>query len=233
MAAKDLIALARAYFNLPGISADPIISALITAASDAIIKYCRRDFNSKNFDEFYNGHGDRRLLLRQYPIQTVQSVRYRPVTVLKIINADTTTNEQARVRVTSEGLTLCTVASGVPAAQAPPSLRRQRHDQAPTDGHQRRRQRLLGHVVGDSTEYALQPVPHMSLPSAKAIPRWSSSSTVRVPNLRLAPTSRLQQDTAISIVESSTQFRGNARNSAILRSSRHCLAKLVDKHKTR
>jgi hypothetical protein len=56
--------------------------------------------------------GDRRLLLRQYPIQSVQSVRYRPATVLKVANTDAT-NVQARVSITSTGLTLIRVQSGV------------------------------------------------------------------------------------------------------------------------
>jgi hypothetical protein len=43
----------------------------------------------------------------------VDSVRYRPVTVLKIINNNNTLNQQARVQVTSVGLNLIRVASGV------------------------------------------------------------------------------------------------------------------------
>src|SRR5262249_30018507 len=63
--------------------------------------------------ELYNGNGDRRLLLREYPILSVESVRYRPVTVLKIINNAPSTNQQARVTVTNIGLTLMRMASGV------------------------------------------------------------------------------------------------------------------------
>ena len=59
-----------------------------------------------------DGNGDRRLILRQYPIASVQSVRYRPVTVLKIINTSSA-NQQARVTVTATGLTLQRIASGV------------------------------------------------------------------------------------------------------------------------
>ena len=114
MATKDLIALARAYQALGGVSnVDSLLGTLITAISDAVEKYCRRRFVSTTYDELYSGDGDRRLLLRQYPIQQVNSVRYRPVTVLKVINNDTATNQQARVVVTSTGLTLVRVASGV------------------------------------------------------------------------------------------------------------------------
>lgn len=114
MAAKDLITLDRAYANLSGVSGvDGTIASFITAASGAVEKYCRRHFYVKSYDELYNGGGDRRLLLREYPVQSVQSVRYRPVTVLKIINSATTQNQQARVQVTSTGVQLTRVASGV------------------------------------------------------------------------------------------------------------------------
>jgi hypothetical protein len=115
VAAKDLITLARAYNNIQGQTSggpyDGLISTLITACSDAIEKYCRRDFYSRFYDELFNGNGDRRLMLRQYPIQSIQSVRYRPVTVLKVINSNYAV-VQARVQVTSTGLTLTSVTGG-------------------------------------------------------------------------------------------------------------------------
>jgi hypothetical protein len=89
-----------------------LLQTLMTAASDAIEKYCRRDFPSTSYDELYSGNGDRKLMLRQYPIVSVQSVRYRPVTVIKITNTDPT-NVQARVTVTSAGLTLLRVKNGL------------------------------------------------------------------------------------------------------------------------
>jgi hypothetical protein len=113
MAAKDLIILSRAYQNLQGVtSVDALLQSLITAASDTIEKYCRRDFLSTAYDELYSGNGDRKLLLRQYPLVSVQSLRYRPGTVLKITNTDST-NVQARASVTSTGLTLVRVKNGV------------------------------------------------------------------------------------------------------------------------
>jgi hypothetical protein len=90
MAAKDLITLARAYQELQGVSnQDALLGTLITACSEVIEKYCLRRFVSTAYDELYNGNGDRRLLLRQYPLQSVKSVRYRPVTVLKVQNTNT------------------------------------------------------------------------------------------------------------------------------------------------
>jgi hypothetical protein len=113
----DLITSARAQYNLNNINLTAnettTLGALVTAVSKAIVKYCRRDFASTAYDELYSGNGQRRLILRQFPIQSIQSVRYRPVTVFKIQNTDTTTNQQARVSVNATGLTLVRVASGV------------------------------------------------------------------------------------------------------------------------
>lgn len=114
MANKDLITSARANYNLVGLSpAYNTLTALITAASDAIEKYCKRRFVTQAYDELYDGKGQRRLQLRQYPIQKVTSVRYRPVTVLKVINNNTTQNQQARVEIQSTGLQCWRMASGV------------------------------------------------------------------------------------------------------------------------
>jgi hypothetical protein len=111
---KDLITLDRAKQDLPVTNdKNALVATLLTACSDAIAKYCRRDFVAKTYDELYNGTGTPKLFLREYPIQSVTWVRYRPVTVIKIINNQTTVNQQARVQITSTGLTLTRVASGV------------------------------------------------------------------------------------------------------------------------
>ena len=123
MALKDLITSGRAVQDMQyfagNATTNAVLQTLITAISDAIEKYCRRRFVSRAYDELYDGNGDRRLLLRQYPIQSVQSVRYRPVTVLKVINNATAQNQQARVQVTSTGLQLWRSASGVPVSETP------------------------------------------------------------------------------------------------------------------
>lgn len=109
----DLIDLDRARQNLPSATNtdEPTISTLISAASRAVMRYCRRNFVQTDYDELYNGTGDRRLILRRYPLLKVASVRYRPVTVLKVQN-NLASTPIARVRVTSTGLTLTRVTSG-------------------------------------------------------------------------------------------------------------------------
>jgi hypothetical protein len=116
----NLIGLERVKLDLGGASApdERTIDALIGAASDWVQKHCRRDFHARAYDELYHGTGDRRLLLREYALLKVQSVRYRPVTVLKVQNTDTATNQQARVTITKDGLELERVASGTRSVDA-------------------------------------------------------------------------------------------------------------------
>jgi hypothetical protein len=114
----DLTDIDRVRQSLPSsVNTDePLLATLITAASRAVMRYCRRDFTQTSYDELYNGTGDRRVILRQYPLISVQSVRYRPVTVLKLIN-NLANTPIARVSVTSTGLNLQTVTAGVSTMQ--------------------------------------------------------------------------------------------------------------------
>jgi len=118
MAAVDLITNARALYNLHNQTLSgaqtTTVNALITACSRAIADFCQRDFVTFSYDELYSGRGQRELILRQYPVQSVQSVRYRPVTVLKIqCTRSTNDTPQARVEVLNTGLRLTRVTSGV------------------------------------------------------------------------------------------------------------------------
>jgi hypothetical protein len=120
----DLIDVDRARQNLPAsVNTDePTIATFITAASRAIEKYCRREFVQETYDELYNGTGDRRLILNRFPLLSVQSVRYRPVTVLKVINNNYPGDPIARVSVTSTGLTLVRVHNGVLLTDGTPTF---------------------------------------------------------------------------------------------------------------
>lgn len=112
MAWNDLITSARAGYNLPASPNASLVSALIAACSTAISRYCKRQFVQQTYDELYNGNAQRQLILRNYPLLSVQSVRYRPVTVVKITNTIANT-PQARASVTSTGLSLNRTTSGV------------------------------------------------------------------------------------------------------------------------
>lgn len=112
MAANDLITRTRAYQALQGVSSvDTLIDTLVTAASDAIHKYCGRNLYDQTYDQLYDGDVPE-LILREYPVQSVTWIRdcYRPV--LDVIQTDPSTNQRATVQVTSTGITLIRVASG-------------------------------------------------------------------------------------------------------------------------
>src|SRR6266542_1659170 len=112
----DLITNARARVALPSAAAsgadDTSITTLVTACSKAIERYCKRVFASTAYDEIYNGNGQHRLMLKQFPVVSVQSVRYRQTIVLQATNTSASV-QQARVSITSTGLSLIRVASGI------------------------------------------------------------------------------------------------------------------------
>jgi len=90
---------------------DTLTDALIAASSDAIRSYCQREFTSKLYDERYGGNGYEKLLLNQYPIESVDRVATGRDSVLEVRNTSST-NQRASVAATKDGLTLQRVASG-------------------------------------------------------------------------------------------------------------------------
>lgn len=91
---------------------DRLLEALLAACSDAARQWCGRDFALREYDELHDGTHAEQLLLRQYPVQAVGSVRGHPRVVLEITNAAA---EQARAAVTRAGLELVRVTSGARA----------------------------------------------------------------------------------------------------------------------
>jgi hypothetical protein len=112
----SLITRERAIRNLRSGAAtttteNKLLDSFIVAASDWIEKYCRRTFTARQYDELYDGCGERELYLRQFPVLSVERVAYAPETVLEIENTSGS-NQRATVTVTDTGLTLIRVASG-------------------------------------------------------------------------------------------------------------------------
>ena len=114
----DLIDLDRALDNLNNLATtddqNTTLSALITAVSCAIEKYCWRSFFDTSYDELYPGSHRCELLLRHYPLLAVERVAFLPVGVVRITNSSPS-NQRATVKVTATGIELINVASGVPA----------------------------------------------------------------------------------------------------------------------
>ncbi|MFO0876499.1 MAG: hypothetical protein U0840_03920 [Gemmataceae bacterium] len=112
MAAHDLITRARAYQALPVSSGiDTLVDTLLSACSRAIQKYCRRAFYVRTIEELHHG-GQPILVLRDYPVQSIVWLRGNPTTVLTLSNTSAS-NQRATVSITSTGLSLTRVASGV------------------------------------------------------------------------------------------------------------------------
>lgn len=74
--ANDLITLAQAYawLGITNGSDDANLQLAITAYSQLIADWCSRTFVATNFNEVYDGHDSRRLMLRNYPINSVSSL---------------------------------------------------------------------------------------------------------------------------------------------------------------
>jgi hypothetical protein len=112
----DFITRDRALSNLNNLDAssdeNTTIGALITAVSAAIENYCWRTFEVADYDELYPGNDRRELVLRNYPILSVERVAFAPTPVLRVTNTSAS-NQRATVKVTATGLELIRVASGV------------------------------------------------------------------------------------------------------------------------
>jgi hypothetical protein len=115
---SDLITSARALNNLDNRATtsdeDATLAALITAVSRAIENYCWRTFSVTSYDELYPGNDRRELVLRNYPLISVERVAHGPMPVLRATNTSSS-NQRATVKVTPVGLELIHVASGVSA----------------------------------------------------------------------------------------------------------------------
>jgi hypothetical protein len=80
--------------------------------SRAIENYCWRTFSVTSYDELYPGNHQVELVLRNYPIVSIERVAHGPQGVLRVTNTSAT-NQRATVKVKATGVELIRVASGV------------------------------------------------------------------------------------------------------------------------
>jgi hypothetical protein len=110
----DLVTRERALRNLNNLAAsaaeNALIDALIAAVSRAIERHCSRSFALEQFDDLVDGVDCGCLLLRHFPIYSVERVAYAPTTVLTVRNSSM---QRAAVKITAEGVELTRVSSGV------------------------------------------------------------------------------------------------------------------------
>ena len=112
----SLITRSRALSNLNNRATtsdeNTTLDALIAAVSKAIENYCWRSFAIASYDELYPGNQRRELVVRNYPIASVERVAHDPAAVLRVTNTSASI-QRATVKVTATGLELIRVASGV------------------------------------------------------------------------------------------------------------------------
>ncbi len=110
-----LITRARAIANLANRETsddeNDTLDDLLAAVSKAIENYCWRAFSVTSLDELYPGNGRRELVLRHYPIVSVERVAGAPSAVLRVTNTSASV-QRATVKITATGVELIRVASG-------------------------------------------------------------------------------------------------------------------------
>jgi len=86
-----LITLSRATELIPNFpSADnAVMTDVLNAASDTVVRWCNRDFVLTTYDELLDGSGARNLLLSQYPVTQILRIATNPVNCLGIHQSDT------------------------------------------------------------------------------------------------------------------------------------------------
>src|SRR4051794_31843711 len=65
-----------------------VLTDIVNAASETVVRYCNRDFTLTTYDEVYDGTGDVNLLLSQYPITKVLRVAYTYQQTTMLRNTD-------------------------------------------------------------------------------------------------------------------------------------------------
>jgi len=101
----DLISLELGLTGLPGLS--PIqqsqVPAIISAASELVERWCNRQFAKASFDELYTGDGSGVLILRKFPVASIERLSGGLQTAFTVTNSDSTTNWRANAAIINTG----------------------------------------------------------------------------------------------------------------------------------
>lgn len=84
------LAEAKTYLGITGSDDDTLLNSLINNSSAAIESYCDRNFIAQNYSEFYNGMGQRKLRLRNFPVTSIQRLATGSKLALTVSSTDTT-----------------------------------------------------------------------------------------------------------------------------------------------
>lgn len=97
------------------ITNQPELEDIILAATNKVRKYCRRNFNQQSYTKYFVGgsYPFDLLMVNECPIIQVTRLATSPKVVLNVSNTSQN-NQRATVATTAAGITLFSVASGVP-----------------------------------------------------------------------------------------------------------------------
>lgn len=104
------LAEAKTYLGISGSEDDTLLNSLINNSSTAIESYCDRNFIAQNYKEFYNGLGQRKLRLRNFPVTSIQRVSTGSKLAITVSSTDST-DLRASVEVRSDRINLQRFAS--------------------------------------------------------------------------------------------------------------------------
>ena len=107
LADNALVSLAdtKTYMKVTGSSDDSLIERLINAESSRIERYCDRNFRQQNYREAYNGTGQRRLRLRNFPVSSITRVAIGSKLAFSV-SADNTTDLRNVVEIQDDRVLL-------------------------------------------------------------------------------------------------------------------------------
>ena len=107
LADNALVSLAdtKTYMGITSSTDDALLERLINAESTRIENYCDRNFREQTYREAYNGSGQRRLRLRNFPVSAVTRVAIGNKLAFTV-TSDTATDLRAVVEVQDDRLEL-------------------------------------------------------------------------------------------------------------------------------
>lgn len=70
---------AKSWLGIVGTGEDTLLTTICNAVDTFVKKYCNREFESTTRTEKYHGTGSRELLLREYPVAEVSSIKINDV----------------------------------------------------------------------------------------------------------------------------------------------------------
>jgi len=105
--ALTTVANFKTYAGITTDDDDALLTSLIARATDAIEKYCRRTLRSTTYRELYDGRGDTKLLLNEYPVTAITLVATGRIDVVRLTNSNSDAyNAYAQVDATNLELTV-------------------------------------------------------------------------------------------------------------------------------